>query len=93
MLVVNRPAEVLNFEQKQLLAMVVFFYFYAVIDLDWYAYITAKLFASSVLSSHIFTCTLIYSNFIFKMFIYLQISTTVLFKVNLCLNSKETDTT
>ena len=34
MLVVNRPAEVLNFEQKQLLAMVVFFYFYAVIDLD-----------------------------------------------------------
>ena len=34
-LVVDRPAEVLNFEQKQLLAMVVFFfYFYAVIYLD-----------------------------------------------------------
>ena len=34
MLVVDRPAEVLNFEQKQLLAMVVFFYFYAVLYLD-----------------------------------------------------------
>ena len=27
MLIVDRPAEVLNFEQKQLLAMVVFFFF------------------------------------------------------------------
>ena len=27
MLIVNRPSEVLNFEQKQLLAMVVFFIF------------------------------------------------------------------
>ena len=34
MLVVDRPAEVLNFEQKQLLAMMLFFYFYAVIYLD-----------------------------------------------------------
>ena len=35
MLVVNRPAEVLNFEQKLRLAMVVFFfYFYAIIYLD-----------------------------------------------------------
>ena len=34
MLVVDRPTEVLNFEQKQLPAMVVFFYFYAVIYLD-----------------------------------------------------------
>lgn len=34
MLIIDRPAEVLNFEQKQPLAMVVFFYFYAVIYLD-----------------------------------------------------------
>ena len=35
MLVVDIPAEVLNFEQKQLLAMMMlFFYFYAVIYLD-----------------------------------------------------------
>lgn len=34
MLVVDIPAEVLNFEQKQLLAMMLFFYFYAVIYLD-----------------------------------------------------------
>ena len=86
MLVVDRPAEVFNFEQKQLLAMVVFFYFYAVIYLDWYAYITAKLFASSVLSS---PALLFIAIFVIKMLIYLQISTTVLFKVNLCLSSKK----
>ena len=34
MLVVDRPAEVLNFEQKQLLVVVVFFYLYAIIYLD-----------------------------------------------------------
>ena len=34
MLVVDIPAELLNFEQKQLLAMMLFFYFYAVIYLD-----------------------------------------------------------
>ena len=34
MLVVDRPAEVSNFEEKLLLAMMVFFYFYAVIYLD-----------------------------------------------------------
>ena len=85
MLVVDRPAEVLNFEQKQLLTMVVFFYFYAVIYLDWYAYITAKLFASSVVT--LSPALLFIAIFVIKMLIYLQISTTVLFKVNLCLSS------
>ena len=59
--IVYKPAKIFNFEQKQLLAMVVFFYYYAIIIyLDRYGYITAKLFASNVLSSHIFTYYTLY---------------------------------
>ena len=63
------------------------FYFYAVIYLDWYAYITAKLFAISVVT--LSPALLFIAIFVIKMLIYLQISTTFLFKVNLCLSSKK----
>ena len=60
MLVVDRPAEVLNFEQKQLLTMVVFLFLCCNLSrliCIHYSQAVCKQ------CSHIVTCTLIYSNF------------------------------